>query len=222
MKKMEAASVYAAPNSQLLEKPSIPATFLGGTLNSSRMKFAGWMTIIYLSLFSVVSIISVAEGFLAENIFIEYTDWISGIVLLAIWIYLILTLKTLLNRRFEHNGSDLYIKLLIGCSILETSAALLMDLKGNGADTYMFTYFAFVFIAGVISVLFGKSLLAVKCRYSGLNLYAWSEIALGVCMVTVIFYIVIGIPITIVACIGMAKIFFNAASELSFISENAE
>lgn len=206
--------VYKSPESDLVIEESVPTSFKTGKLSKDKLKMAGWFSVLYILLLVPVTWISFMSGLLGDNYPYANEAMYLAAVLTAFWIYLILTMKSLLNERFDFNQADKYINLQIILSIPMAILSVFMDDSVADIGIISIAYFILLIAIGIVTILFGKQLLKVSSQYSGLKLYAWSNIIAGACMASVIF-IFIAIPAGVVSSIAMAIMFFSAANELS-------
>lgn len=206
--------VYKSPESDLVIEELVPDSFKQGKLSKNKLAMAGWLSILYILLVVPATWISFMSGLQGDSYNYANEAVYLDAALTAFWIYLILVMKSLLNERFDFNLADKYINLQIIISIPMAILSIFMDDSGAGYGIISIAYFILLIPIGVITVLFGKQLLKISNRFSGLKLYAWTNIIAGACMASIVL-ILLAIPVGIASSIAMAIMFFSAAKELS-------
>ena len=205
--------VYKSPESDLFIEEPVPTSFKQGKFSKSKLQIAGWFSLFYIFLLVPVTWISVMSALQGDSYPYSAEALYLGAALTAVWIYLILVMKSLLNERFDFDLANKYINLQVMLSVPMAVLSIFMDNNGSDFGIISIVYFILLVAIGIVTILFGKQLLKISTRYSGLKLYAWTNIISGVCMASIIL-IFLAIPAGIVSSIAMAIMFFSAAKEL--------
>ena len=207
-------AVYKSPEANLEVMSDLPGTFIEGSFSTGKLKFLGWLSLFYL-LFSFPTIgMDIMTGLEPENTTYDMLATLFTLISMIVWVYLLMSLKTLLNLRFEFFQANTYIHLLIVLSVISTLVSVLMENSLNASDEATIGFFASILFIGIISILLGVRLLRIKTRYYGMKLYAWCSILSGISMAS-IFLLLLAIPFGLLMDIALAVIFFTAANELS-------
>jgi hypothetical protein len=138
-----------------------------------------------------------------------------------LYLYLILSFKRLVNYRFEYHKADRYIYLLIGISVVMTVISLVMPRDSEGLDPITIGYFVLLIPFGIVSILFGSSLLKIEFDFSYLRLFSWSTIITGALLASVVLFI-LALPVGLLSTFAMAMMFFTASRELRRAEEKSE
>ena len=207
-------SIYDTPAADVTVPEQLPDAFTRGSLNPGKLRFAAFVSVLYfLILFPLVGF-SFMEGWASDAD--RFKFWADALTLISMgmWIYLLLMFKAVLNQRLEYAGANTYIHILLVLSALMSVMPLFMDADESPFTLLGILFFAMMIPVGIITILFGRRLLAVAPRYKYLPLYAWTTILAGICTATVILFMLV-LPLSLVSTIAMALIFLNASQELA-------
>lgn len=181
-------------------------------ITKQQLTLAGWLAIAN-ALFAIPSI--AMSWFLEkmEGMGPRLSQAILTIVGLGLFLYVISSLKKLLNLRFQFHDVDIYISLLIwGNVVLAAVSLLTLGSKGFEWAMGILSIIAFI-VFGVLSIMFATRLLRLSGGLYGLlKPFCYVSIASGICFVTV-FLAPVGIIAGAVADVILGVIFFRAAEE---------
>jgi hypothetical protein len=180
------------------------------TITKGQLNVAGWLSIAN-ALFAIPSI--------AMSWFLETTEGTGAkvsqavltVVGLGLFLYIISSLKRLLNSRFQFHDVDIYISLLIWGNVILVALSLL-SLGSRGLERTMsiLSVMAFIFF-GILSIMFATRLLRLSGNLYGLlKPFSYTQIVSGICLITV-FLLPVGIIAGAVADVILGVIFFRAA-----------
>ena len=182
------------------------------SITKEKLNLAGWLSITN-ALFAIPSI--------AMSWFLDSMDGIGPIisqailtmVSLGLFLYIISSLRKLLNIRFEFHDVDIYISMLIWGNV--ALAALSILSLGSKELEWVNKYLsiaAFIFF-GILSILFARRLLRLPGNLYGLlKPYCYITIGSGICFITV-FLAPLGIIVGAVTDVILGVIFFRAAEQ---------
>ncbi len=190
-------------------------------LTKGQLNLSGWLSITN-ALFAIPSI--AMSRFLDRigGAGAKLSRAILTIVGLGLFLYIISSLKKLLNSRFQFHDVDIYISLLIGGNVV-LAAVSLLSLGSRGLERTMgvLSVMAFLFF-GILSLMFATRLLRLSGNLYGLlKPFCYLSIASGICFTTV-FLSPAGIIAGAVADVILGIIFFRAAEEPSSTMEILE
>jgi len=212
-------SIYKAPDADLLLKEKLPETFINGTLTPKKLKRAGWLALFYMLFLIPVLWVALLNGAEPNNKMYAVANNLFLVIDTVVWIYLLIVLKTFLNLRFELYTTDKYIKIMILLSILtalvEPFASDTIAIDNFGVADII--SFGVLIPTGIVTVLFGKTLLSVTTDFKHLRLFAWLNMIYGVCLASLIL-ILLAIPFILALSLVMVLIFFAAAKELKTLT----
>jgi hypothetical protein len=178
-------------------------------MTRARLETAGWLGVTS----AVLTIPLVLAELSAQAHETRLLRDLLGLVSTGLSVYLYLTLRELLQVRFDFHEADTAIGFLIGMAI----ALFGLSLLGHVATRPPFeTFLGFAFIAAAAAaggglIIFSLRLLRLQDRlYGYLRPYAFANFALGVCLASVVL-VLLGILASVVADTLMALIFFSAA-----------
>ncbi|MCU7874673.1 MAG: hypothetical protein KZQ82_15710 [Candidatus Thiodiazotropha sp. (ex Lucinoma annulata)] len=206
-------SIYKAPVSDLVIKEELPEGFLYGVFTSKKLKNLTYLSFFYLILMIPLIGISFMSGFEPDNYFYGKATNVLTVIDAVIFIYLLVMFKALINHRFEFHGANRYISILIGLTFIMTVVSLFMPANPQEMDIVTISYFVLMVPLGIITILFGKRLLSIETEYNYLKLYSWSSIITGVCLATVVLFL-LALPLSLVSSFAMAMLFLTASNEL--------
>jgi hypothetical protein len=180
-----------------------------GAMTGARLETAGWLgmasAVLTIPLVLAEATAQADEPRLVRDLLGLFTTGIS--------VYLYLTLRELLQVRFAFHEADTAIGFLVGMSIALFALNLLAHVATRPPSE---TLLGLVFTAAAAAaggglIIFALRLLRLRDRlYGYLRPYAFANIALGVCLASVIL-VPLGIVVSVVADTLMALIFFAAA-----------
>ncbi len=181
-------------------------------ITKEKLNLAGWICITN-ALFTVPA---VAISFYLESL--EGTDSrlvqaVLILVSLGLFVYILFSLKQLLNVRFRFHDVDLYISYLLwGNLSLSLFLFLALANKEFESAVSILSILAYIFF-GILSVLFAKKLLRLPYSLYGLlKPYCYITLVSGACFITVIL-IPVGIVTGAVTDFILGIIFFRAAEQ---------
>jgi hypothetical protein len=182
------------------------------TITKRQLTLAGW-----LSMTSAIFVIpSIAMSWFLDEMGgagAKLSQTILTLVSLGLFLYIIISLRKLLNYRFQFHKVDIYISLLIWENVI-LSAFSLLALGSQGFESLMniLSMVSFI-IFGILAIMFGTRLLQFPGNLYGLlKPFCYTTIASGICYITV-FLAPVGIVVGAVSDVVLATIFFRAAEQ---------
>lgn len=181
-------------------------------ITKKQLHLAGWFSITS-AIFTIPSIVM--------SIFLEtmggegakLSQAILIVVNLGLFVYILSSLKKLLNFRFQFHDIDIYISLLIWGNVA-LSIFHLLSLGSKKLESGMNILSILAFIAfGILSIMFATRLLRLTGNLYGLlKPFSYTQIVSGLCFIIVVLSPV-GIIAGAVADVMLGIIFFRAAEE---------
>jgi hypothetical protein len=180
------------------------------SITKGQLNLAGWLSIAN-ALFAIPSI--AMSWFLdtMEGTGAKASQAVLTVVGLGLFLYIISSLKKLLNSRFQFHDVDIYISLLVWGNVILVAVSLL-SLGSRGLERAMsiLSVMAFIFF-GILSIMFATRLLRLSGNLYGLlKPFSYTQIVSGMCLITV-FLLPVGIIAGAVADVILGVIFFRAA-----------
>ena len=183
-----------------------------GVVAKDRLVMAGWAAIANAALSMIPLILLYLFGAEAGGVMGKLAN--EGLTLLSaiLTIFLLKTLKQLLNTRFQFRNADDYISVLIWGNIVTSAFSLLfLELGEMGETESIVNAFAFIFF-GVVSIVFATRLRRLNDSLFGLlKPFCNTTLVMGVCLATIIL-IPLGVVLGAVSDIILGTIFFRASS----------
>jgi len=181
-------------------------------MTKEQLNLAGWLSITS-ALFTIPSI--VMSWFLESmgGAGAKFSRAILTAAGLGLFLYVISSMKKLLNSRFRFHDADIYILLLIWGNVILCILSLLS--LGSRRLEFVLSYLSMVaFIAfGILSIMFATRLLRLSGNLYGLlKPFSYTQIVSGICFITV-FLSPVGIVAGAVADVILGVIFFRAADQ---------
>ena len=178
-------------------------------MSKARLETAGWLGVASAAL--TIPLLLVQLG--AQTHEMRLLRDLLGLATTGISVYLYLTLRELLQARFGFHDADTAIGFLVAMSV----ALFALSLLGHVATRPPFESlldFAIVAAAAAAGgglVIFALRLLRLPDRlYGYLRPYAFANITMGVCLVSVVL-VLLGVLASVVADTLLALVFFAAA-----------
>ena len=187
---------------------------LGGVMGITRRQLdrAGWCSITN----ALIAIPSLAMSWFLETvkgIGPGLSQAILTVVGLGLFLYVIYSLRRLLNGRFKFHDVDIYISLMIWGNVLLAVLSLLSLGIGKLESFMEFLTAAALIIFGILSIMFGTRLLRLAGGLYGLlKAYCYTTIMSGIFLVTV-FFLPVAILAGAVSDVILGVIFFRAAEQ---------
>jgi hypothetical protein len=181
-------------------------------MTKEQLNLAGWLSITS-ALFTIPSI--VMSWFLESmgGAGAKFSRAILTAAGLGLFLYVISSMRKLLNSRFRFHDVDIYILLLIWGNVILCILSLLS--LGSRRLEFVLSYLSMVaFIAfGILSIMFATRLLRLSGNLYGLlKPFSYTQIVSGICFITV-FLSPVGIVAGAVADVMLGVIFFRAADQ---------
>jgi len=211
---MKDTNPYKPPHSDLVNE-AMPDSFRSESISTGQLNLAGWLSISYAFLSIPILVISfMSVGTESESISLMSQTF--TIISSVIWVYLLIILRKFLQARFTISGLGIYIWLMIFFTAVILVLSFFLDKTENTNEFTVETiaYFVSFIPYGIVTILFGKKLLSIKVPYPSLKAFSWLTIITGICMATVVLFI-LAIPFGIIADILLALLFFNGKKELA-------
>ena len=207
-------SVYDPPASDLLVKEELPEKYLTGPLTEQKLRRIGWVALMHILVGLPVIAASFYSAVYGESEIFFTLSLVLDLFSTLLFVYLLVMFKLFLNLRFNYYRVNAHIIVLIILSLMMVIDSFFMSDRMEGAfDIATLLYFLMMVVFGVIIALFGKRLLAIDTLFKYLRLFAWSNIVLGVCLASVILFL-LALPVGLLSSFALMMIFFTAAGEL--------
>ena len=182
------------------------------TITKGQLTLAGWLSITN----AIFAIPSIAMSWFLDTIGgagAKLSQAILTLVSLGLFLYVIISLRKMLNYRFQFHEADIYISLLIWGNVLLAGFSLLA-LGSQGFEWFVniLSIVSFI-IFGIFAIMFATRLLRLPGNLYGLlKPFCYTTIASGICFITV-FLAPVGIIAGAVADAILGVIFFRAAEQ---------
>ena len=182
------------------------------TITKGQLTLAGWLSITN----AIFAIPSIAMSWFLDTIGgagAKLSQAILTLVSLGLFLYVIISLRKLLNYRFQFHEADIYITLLIWGNVV-LAAFSLLALGSQGFEWFMnmLSIVSFI-IFGILAIMFATRLLRLPGNLYGLvKPFCYTTIASGICFITV-FLAPVGIIAGAVADVILGVIFFRAGEQ---------
>jgi len=197
---------------------------------NKKYKMAGWLSIFVAIVFVPKFILNFIIEVLVHKLHfpgIYLLDAFIVIVLTMVYVFLLLTLRQLLNERYNFYEVDKLITISYSCLIAMGFITILDDLFKTvgliGQDLSALkivlyaTFFSVMFIMGIVSIIFAIKLLHLKGDLFGmLKVYVYTTIAGGVCLVSIVLF-PLSLIVVVATYILEGIIFLRAAEEAEFV-----
>jgi hypothetical protein len=176
-------------------------------MNPRSLVIAGWIAIFSAVLTLPLVLVSIFLAVWPENEFLEAANKSLSLVLTALGIYILVTLRKLLHAHRFH-AADLVIALLVGGFVvteaLEIPGALVAPREF--IDTMLI---AFAIVLAVLSAVLGFKVLPAATLVRGpMTTYAYLSIATGICFATLVL-IPVGLITSLAETVCLAMVFFR-------------
>ena len=182
------------------------------TITKEQLHLAGWLSITN----AIFAIPCIAMSWFLETIGgagAKLSQAILTLVSLGLFVYVISSLRKLLNSRFQFHDIDTYISLLIWGNVALTMLSVLsLGSRRLEMAINILTILAFVYF-GILSIMFATRLLRLPGGLYGLlKPFCYITVISGICFITVILSPV-GIVVGAVGDVILGIIFFRAAEQ---------
>jgi len=181
-------------------------------ITKKQLDLAGWFSITN----ALIAIPSLAMSWFLETvkgIGPRLSQAILTVVGLGLFLYVIHSLRRLLNDRFKFHDVDIYISLMIWGNVILAILSLLSLGTGRLESFMEILTVAALIIFGLLSIMFGTRLLRLSGNLYGLlKPFCYLTIGSGICLVT-IFLLPVAITAGAVADVTLGVIFFRAAEQ---------
>lgn len=181
-------------------------------MTKEQLNRAGWLSITS-ALFAIPDIVMSMYLDTIEGTGAKLSQAILTIVSLGLFIYIVSSLKKLINSRFQFHDVDIYISLLIWGNVILCILSIL-SLESIRLE-FVFRYLSMIalIIFGILSIMFATRLLRLSGNLYGLlKAFCYAQIVCGICFITV-FLLPVGIIVGAVADVILGVIFFRAAEQ---------
>jgi hypothetical protein len=175
-----------------------------------QLDLAGWCSVTN----ALIAIPSLAMSWFLDTvkgIGPRLSQAVLTVVGLGLFLYVIYSLRKLLNGRFKFHDVDIYISLMIWGNVVLAVLSLL-SLGTGKLESFMETLTVAALIAfGILSIMFGTRLLRLSGNLYGLlKPFCYVTIGSGICLVT-IFLLPVAITLGAIGDVILGVIFFRAA-----------
>jgi len=181
-------------------------------ITKGQLNLAGWLSITN-AIFAIPSIIMSWFLDTVEGMGPKLSQAILTVVGLGLFLYIVSSLRKLLNSRFQFHDVDIYISLLIWGNIILAILSL-FSLGSRRLDWAMWILSMIAFIVfGILSIMFATRLMRLSNNLYGLlKPFSYTNIVSGICFITVLLA-PLGIIAGAVADVILGVIFFRAAEQ---------
>jgi hypothetical protein len=188
------------------------------SLTKEKLHMTGWVSIAN----AIFTIPAIAMSFFLESMEgteIRLAQGILIVVGLGLFVYLLSSLRQLLNSRFRFHDADIYISYLLWGNVSLSLFHLLSLLNREFESAVgILSVMAYIFF-GILSILFAIRLLRIPYSLYGLlKPYCYLTIVSGACIITILLFPV-GILVGAITDIILGIIFFRAAEQPASPSE---
>jgi hypothetical protein len=181
-------------------------------MTKKQLDLAGWCSITN----ALIAIPSLAMSWFLETvkgIGPRLSQAILTVVGLGLFLYVIYSLRGLLNSRFKFHEVDVYISLMIWGNVVLAAISLLSLGTGQLESFMEILTVAALIVFGILSIMFATRLLRLSgSLYGLLKPFCYVTIGSGIFLVTV-FLLPVAILAGAVADIILGVIFFRAAEQ---------
>jgi hypothetical protein len=181
-------------------------------ITKKQLDFAGWCSITN----ALIAIPSLAMSWFLETvkgIGPRLSQAILTVVGLALFLYVIYSLRKLLNVRFKFHDVDVYVSLMIWGNVVLAVLSLLSLGTGKLESFMEVLTVAALILFGILSIMFATRLLRLSGNLYGLlKPFCYVTIGSGICLITV-FLLPIAILAGAIADVILGVIFFRAAEQ---------
>ncbi len=207
-------SIYEGPKSRPVNKHNIPDSFYNGKVSVESLKNARLAALLSL-LLSVPLIYYVLKG-MAGQPSSQLSTIARGceIISVALWVYIIYIFGLCLNVRFKLYKINRLVFWNIGLSIAISIVGLLLNSENAELDFTSVSYVLLLVAYGVNSILMGRALFDDKLYYPYIRMFAWSTVAGGVCMASIILFL-FALPFGLISLFALLGVFHHLHWELS-------
>lgn len=205
---------YRPPQAPLLDE-RLPQAFVGGSWSRDQLLVLGGLALGFaLGLFALLAV-SLWQA-LHPQLPAPVVTHLLRLLLVPLWAYLLLRLRTLLANRFGvHGGLDRALWLQVGLAFLATGCAALLDDYGARPPRWLDLGSFALFVALGLSLLhFALGLRRIWQPYPALRLFSWLLLLAGVACASVVL-LVPALLLCLAAGAALAWVFFAAAAELA-------
>ena len=181
-------------------------------MTKERLNRAGWLSITS-AIFAIPYIVMSMYLDTIEGTGAKLSQAILTIVSLGLFIYIVSSLKKLINSRFQFHDVDIYISLLIWGNVILCILSIL-SLESIRLE-FVFRYLSMIalIIFGILSIMFATRLLRLSGNLYGLlKTFCYTQIVCGICFITV-FLLPAGLIVGAVSDVILGVIFFRAAEQ---------
>ena len=181
-------------------------------MTKEQLNLAGWLSITS-ALFAIPDIVMSMYLDTIEGTGAKLSQAILTIVSLGLFIYIVSSLKKLINSRFQFHDVDIYISLLIWGNVILCILSIL-SLESIRLE-FVFRYLSMIafIIFGILSIMFATRLLRLSDNLYGLlKAFCYTQIVCGICFITVLLFPV-GVIAGAIADVILGVIFFRAAEQ---------
>jgi hypothetical protein len=181
-------------------------------MTKKQLDLAGWCSITN----ALIAIPSLAMSWFLETvkgIGPRLSQAILTVVGLALFLYVISSLRKLLNGRFKFHDVDIYISLMIWGNVVLAILSLLSLGTGEMGSFMEVLTVAALILFGILSIMFATRLLRLSGNLYGLlKPFCYVTIGTGICLIT-IFLLPVAILGGAISDVILGVIFFRAAEQ---------
>lgn len=179
----------------------------------SRYQFAGWLAMVnaFLTIPWIIMTIFLTEK---AGLWPRLADAAMQLASAAIFIYTIITLRSILHRNYSFHDTDRLIEWMVKANLLVTTVSLIGNVSTSFASAAGTVAVILIVPLGVIQLFFGLKLQQLQTESSPLfRPYSYLNIATGFCLATIIM-IPLAIVVGAIADIMLATILLQAGSSI--------
>ena len=190
-------------------------------ITKERLHVAGWLSIINSAVIFPSFVIALLRIVIQRFTQLQVPLLILSFISLGLFIYIFLSLRRLLNSRFNFHHADVYISALIWITIISSIIGLLSSLIESELLPAVVSVLTGILpvltgiLLGIICIVFAIRILRLSEDLFGLlRPFSYLLIARGVCLMTVILGVLLPI-IEVILYIILAMVFFRAAEAIT-------
>jgi len=176
------------------------------SITKEQLQFAGWLAIVSAFVTFIVFVMTLKNVTEAKAIKV-----LLILISVGSFVYVFLSLRKMLNIRFEFHDVDTLISVLIGSNVV-LSALNIVSLGYSELESILSGFFVVAFILfAILYIIFAIRMLRLTDNLYGLlKPFSYTSIATGICFASIIM-IPFGLIASSVSDIILGIIFFRAA-----------
>lgn len=195
---------------RLIETSKVINEMSTSALNEQSLNLAGWLSVIFAVLHIPYTIYVVLVDITEQNVLSVYLTGVLDTILLAMYVYVMIIFRRLLNQKASFHDLDTLITILIWATIAVWFFGL-VTLPFIGSESLAIAAVVFLILLGILTVVYGVKLLSCDDALFGhLKMLAYLNIAGGILAGSVVLAVIAPIA-TAAAAVVAALVFFKSS-----------